>query len=62
MIYLQGRVDIESSPDLRDHLLAVLREPSPLETITIDLKEVSYMDTSGVATLIEGLFRDDWKN
>jgi anti-sigma B factor antagonist len=55
VMYLQGRVDIESSPDLRDYLLAMLREPSPPETITIDLKEVSYMDTSGMATLIEGL-------
>jgi anti-sigma B factor antagonist len=55
VMYLQGRVDIESSPDLRDQLLAMLRKPSPPETIIIDLKEVSYIDTSGIATLIEGL-------
>jgi len=55
VMYLQGRVDIESSPDLRDHLLTMLRKPSPPETIIIDLKEVSYIDTSGIATLIEGL-------
>jgi anti-sigma B factor antagonist len=53
VMYLQGRADIESSPDLRDHLLAMLRKLP--ETIIIDLKEVSYMDTSGIATLIEGL-------
>ena len=54
-MYLQGRVDIDSSPNLRDHLLAMLRKPSPPETIIIDLKQVSYIDTSGIATLIEGL-------
>jgi len=55
VMHLQGRVDIESSPDLRDHLLAMLRRQPPPKTIDIDLAEVSYMDTSGIATLIEGL-------
>jgi anti-sigma B factor antagonist len=55
LMYLQGRVDIESSPDLRDHLLAMLRKPPTPKTIIIDLKDVSYIDTSGIATLIEGL-------
>ena len=55
VMYLRGRVSIESSPDLRDHLLAMLRRQPPPETIDIDLAKVSYMDTSGIATLIEGL-------
>ena len=55
VMYLRGRLDIESSPDLRDHLLAILRSQSPPETIAIDLVAVSYIDTSGIATLIEGL-------
>jgi anti-sigma B factor antagonist len=55
VMYLRGRLSIESSPDVRDHLLAMLRSQSPPETIAIDLAEVSYMDTSGIATLIEGL-------
>jgi len=55
VMYLRGRLSIESSPDLRDHLLAMLRRQSPPETIAIDLAAVSYMDTSGIATLIEGL-------
>ena len=55
VMYLHGRVDIESSPDLRDHLLAMLRRQSPLETMAIDLTAVSYMGTAGLATLIEGL-------
>ena len=55
VMYLHGRVDIEFSPSLRDHLLEMLRRQSPLKTIAIDLAAVSYMDTAGLATLIEGL-------
>lgn len=55
VLYLRGRLDIESSPHLRDRLLGILRRQSPPKTIIIDLAAVSYMDTSGVATLIEGL-------
>ena len=55
VIFLHGRVDIESSPDLRDNLLAMLQRQTQLETIAIDLAAVSYMDTAGLATLIEGL-------
>jgi anti-sigma B factor antagonist len=55
VMYLRGRLDIESSADLRNHLLTTLRRQSPPETIAIDLAAVSYMDTSGIATLIEGL-------
>jgi anti-sigma B factor antagonist len=54
LVYLRGRINIESSPDLRDHLLTMLRRQSP-PAITIDLVGVSYMDTSGIATLIEAL-------
>lgn len=55
VMYLRGRIDIESSPHLRDHLLAVLRRQSPPETIAIDVAAVSYMDASGIATLVEAL-------
>jgi anti-sigma B factor antagonist len=55
VMYLRGRLNIESSPNLRQHLLAILRRQSPPETMVVDLGEVTYMDTSGVATLIEGL-------
>jgi anti-sigma B factor antagonist len=55
VMYLQGLLTMASSPGLRDHLLAVLRRPSPPESIAVDVAEVSYMDTSGIATLIEAL-------
>jgi anti-sigma B factor antagonist len=55
VLCVRGRVDIESSPRLRDQLLAILRKQFPPEAISIDLVAVSYMDTSAIATLVEGL-------
>lgn len=54
LVCLNGRLNIDSSPALRDRLLAVLRGPSP-KSIVVDLTEVSYIDVSGLATLVEGL-------
>ena len=51
---LHGRLNIDSSPRLRDQLLGMLRQPSP-EGVIVDLTEISYMDASGIATLLEGL-------
>lgn len=55
VMYLRGRIDIESSPCLRDKLLSLLRQEPPSGTIAVDLMAVPYMDTSGIATLVEGL-------
>ena len=55
VMYLGGRLDIESSPHLRDKLLAILRGQFPPATIAIDLAAVDYMDASGIATLVEAL-------
>ena len=49
-----GRLDIDSSPALRDQLLASLQAQSALSVI-VDFSDVSYVDSSGIATLIEGL-------
>jgi anti-sigma B factor antagonist len=50
-----GQIDVYSSPDLRDSLRAILsKEPLP-KTVTVDLAGVSYIETSGIATLIEAL-------
>lgn len=54
IVSLKGRLTIESSPSLRDRLLAALHRPS-LDSLTIDLADVPYMDGSGIATLIEAL-------
>lgn len=54
VVRLRGRLGIDSSPTLRDRLLAILQEQPP-KTVIVDLTEVSFIDASGVATLIEGL-------
>jgi anti-sigma B factor antagonist len=51
---LSGRITIESSPGLRAELLQVL-ESDGCRSLTVDLHEVSYVDTSGVAILMEVL-------
>ena len=51
---LYGRIDIDSSPSVRDQLIALLHAPHP-RTVSIDLSGVTHIDSSGVATLIEAL-------
>jgi anti-sigma B factor antagonist len=53
-MYLHGRLGIDSSPDFRNQLLAILREQTQ-GIVTVDLTDVSYIDSSGIATLIEAL-------
>ena len=55
VVRVTGRVDVDSSPDLRDRLRTLLSEDALPQTIIIDLAGVSYIETSGVATLIEAL-------
>src|SRR5258707_14876959 len=55
IVRASGRIDVDSSPDLRDCLLAILSaEPLP-RAIAVDLAGVPYIETSGIATLIEAL-------
>ena len=51
---LMGRIDIDSSPAVRDQLIALLQAPHP-STVSVDLSGVTHIDSSGVATLIEAL-------
>jgi anti-sigma B factor antagonist len=51
---LYGRIDIDSSPAVRDQLIALLNAPHA-RTVSIDLSDVTHIDSSGVATLIEAL-------
>ena len=53
MMVLQGDVDLSRSPALRLELLNAL-DGKP-KRLLVDLAEVSYMDSSGVATLVEAL-------
>jgi anti-sigma B factor antagonist len=53
-VYLYGRIDVDSSPDIRGALLTLFEAPHPA-TVSIDLSAVTQIDSSGVATLIEAL-------
>jgi len=52
LVLLRGRLGIDSSPDLRERLLAMLQQQT-LKAVTVDLTEVSYIDASGIGTLLE---------
>ena len=54
LVHLGGRVTIDSSPDLRKQLLALLSRRS-LPAVIVDLSDLRYIDCSGIATLIEAL-------
>jgi anti-sigma B factor antagonist len=54
VLTVTGRVTINSSPALRDELLATLQKGA-LASLTIDLSAVQYIDCSGLATLVEAL-------
>jgi anti-sigma B factor antagonist len=56
VIKVSGDVDLYSSPDLRATLVKTIPK-TQCETVAVDLSEVAYMDSSGVATLVEGLQR-----
>jgi anti-sigma B factor antagonist len=54
LVCVYGRVDIESSPAIRDRLLTLLQDSDP-KKVSIDLSAVPDIDSSGLATLIEAL-------
>lgn len=51
LLALDGRIDAETAPELRRRLHQHLREEAP--RLILDLSGVEYMDTGGLATLIE---------
>jgi anti-sigma B factor antagonist len=51
---VSGDIDLASSPDLRRALLRELRELR-IPRVVLNLKAVEYVDSSGVASLVEGL-------
>lgn len=52
-IAVTGEIDLYSSPDLRSAITKAI--PGATGALHIDLSAVEYMDSSGVATLVEGL-------
>jgi len=53
LFIVEGQVDMHTSPELRGHLReALTNQASPL---VVDLSQVAFIDSSGLATLIEAL-------
>ena len=52
-IKVEGEIDLYSSPELRSAINQAV--PKGRRAVRIDLGGVAYMDSSGVATLVEGL-------
>lgn len=53
LIIVSGDVDLHTSSRLRELLLSLTKKRTPL--IVVNLKDVTYMDSSGIATLVEAL-------
>jgi len=53
IIEVQGEVDLYTSPRMREAIVQTASAKAP--TVVVDLSGVGYMDSSGVATLVEGL-------
>ena len=51
---LSGRITIDSSPEFRASLLRILRAPD-CQRLEVNFSEVVYIDTSGIAVLMEVL-------
>ena len=53
VIRIRGEVDLYSSPEVRKAIMFLVQKKTPV--VLIDLAKVTYMDSSGIATLVEGL-------
>ena len=52
IIYATGEIDLSNSQGLRKTILAALKSS---QKVSVDLSEVNYIDSSGIASLVEGL-------
>ena len=53
VIAVTGDIDMYSSPELREALMSFTKQKVP--SIAVDFNRVSYIDSSGIATFVEGL-------
>ncbi len=51
ILQLDGDVDLSCSPEARKHILELLNQD---KNLLVDLSAVSYIDSSGIASLVEG--------
>ena len=55
IVRLEGLIDVDSSPDVRDRLQAILSTDPLPHAVTLELGGVTSIEASGIATLIEAL-------
>jgi anti-anti-sigma factor len=55
IVRLNGRIDVDSSPEIRDCLLAILSGKQSVHAVIVDLSDVNHIEASGIATLVEAL-------
>lgn len=53
VVIVEGEIDMFTSPGLRDKLVPYFKKK--VKGIIVDLSGVLFMDSSGIATLVEGL-------
>ncbi len=53
-IKITGEIDMHTSPELREVLLSLIKK-SKNQCICVDFSGVTYIDSSGIATFVEGL-------
>lgn len=53
VIHVKGEIDMNTSPKLRELLKSP--EAQKMKKITVELSSTTYMDSSGIATLVECL-------
>jgi anti-sigma B factor antagonist len=51
---VRGEIDLHNSPEFRDALLELLATTKP-KNLVLNMSEVSYMDSSAIAVLVESL-------
>ncbi|MBF0555746.1 MAG: STAS domain-containing protein [Nitrospirae bacterium] len=53
VVSIAGEIDMYSSPALRDTMLSMVKKN--VATVIVNLKDVKYIDSSGIATFVEAL-------
>ncbi len=54
VLRLRGDVDMNTSPDVRAAMAELFRSAAPsTKALVVDLSQVRYLDSSGIATLVE---------
>jgi anti-sigma B factor antagonist len=55
IVTLEGEIDLHESPNVRDRLRPLIDQKAP--RVYIDMSEVVYIDSSGLAVLIDAMQR-----